>query len=603
LALSVWHVTFGVTGEHATQNAESTASGMRNLIDFTLTPEALFLNPAENAGLHLLKPAEFFWRPLDKALIEGFAASGHEEMNERIRSYLTLTRKHKAFTKAVEFNSVPVLLHEASFRKSYVLANGKCLLNGASGVRLQNRFCWENEEDAKDPDERLIDYFNACQTQNLDRSIPIWNEPLPAGLPCAIECRNTFNYFHFMTESLCQLALLAQGDIPGDIYFHFPNSPEKHRAFAKDFVDALFPELADRVYFERAPKEYDCVLTALNLFCLYYQFPAEVIGSVDSLAPSDAIWKGHTAARASQAVLAMNSVNSSLRVLRDRALHAIEGKDFSHLPKRFFVGRDNTQSRTRDMAGEEELFDMLRHFGFEYVVFEHLSPLEQVAIMANAEMMISYHGAGFTNMLFADPKAYVIELGTLQTAVYRWKDFWPLATVSGCRYVTFIADYNKEDPLENPVFSESSITPVALSEQALGQVMAFVVTLLGKIPHLSRGKDVLGLTRELLAVQAYDRASEVLAIHAGLVPGNVDLCLAKADCHKARAELKSELYALHLAWEADRNRWQTLIRMIWCAKRCDMPNVMSWALTTLRYDFPKRYDTLIKAQPWMLQLT
>jgi len=575
---------------------------MRNQIDFALPPEKLFLNPARDAGLSLLRPAEYFWRPVEPALIEGFAASAHDAMNERIRSFLTLTRRHKTFDKAIEFNTVPVLLQDAAFRKSYVLAKGQCVLNGASGIRLLNRYCWEHENDSQDPDDRLMTYFQSCQTANADVGIPLWGRPLPEGVNHAIECRNTFNYFHFMTESLCQLALLAEEEISGNVYFHFPNAPEKHRAFAKSFVDALFPELAGRVFFERAPREYGAVVGALSLMCLYYQFPAAVIGSVDEYAPSNVMWKGDTMTRVSQSILSMNSVSSSLRLLRDRALRAIEGQDFSHLPKRFYVGRDKRQSRARRMKGEKAMFGMLQHFGFDYIVFEHLSPLEQIAIMANAEMMVSYHGAGFTNMLFANPESYVIELGTLQTAAYRWQDFWPLAHASGCRYVSFFADHDKDDPMEDPQFAEEGIISVHLTDKALGQVMAFIVTLFGNIPQLSHPAGVLSLVRGLLGVRAWRRAAEVLDLHADLVRGDLELCLAKADCHKAQEQLKSELYALHWAWEINKNRWQTLVRMVWAGRRAEMPEVVSWALAMLRHDFPVRYDALISAQPWMRQL-
>jgi len=575
---------------------------MRNQIDFALPPEKLFLNPARDAGVSLLRPAAYFWRTAEPALIEGFAASAHDEMNERMRSFLTLTRRHKTFEKVIEFNTIPVLLEGAAFRKSYVLANGQCVLNGASGIRLLNRYCWEHEDDSQDPDEELTTYFRNCQEQNADASIPLWGKPLPEGINYAIECRNTFNFFHFMTESLCQLALLAEEHIRGNVYFHFPNTPKKHRAFAKGFVDALFPELAGRVFFERAPREYGTVVGALSLMCLYYQFPPSVIGSVDDYAPSNAMWKGHDATRVSQSILSMNSVSSSLRLLRERALRAIEGQDFSHLPKRFYVGRDDRQSRSRQMRGENALFEMIQPFGFDFVVFEHLTPLEQIAIMANAEMMISYHGAGFTNMLFANPDAYVIELGTLQTAVYRWQNFWPLAHVSGCRYVSFFADHDKDDPMEDPRFAEEGIIPVHLTNKALGQVSAFIVTIFGQIPRLSHAADVLALVSELLGVRAWHRAAEVLDLHEALVRGNLDLCLAKADCHKAQEQLKSELYVLHWAWEANKNRWQTLVRMVWAGRRAGMPEVVSWALALLRHDFPKRYDALADAQPWMRQL-
>ena len=95
----------------------------------------------------------------------------------------------------------------------------------------------------------------------------------------------------------------------------------------------------------------------------------------------------------------MNAVSSALIALRRRALRAVAGGNYDHLPQRFFVGRDERQSRARHMEGEDLLFEHLQLFDFEYVVFESLAPLEQIALMARAEMMVSYHGAGFTNML------------------------------------------------------------------------------------------------------------------------------------------------------------------------------------------------------------
>lgn len=575
---------------------------MRNQISFNQPPQDLFLNPARDAGLSLLRPAEYVWKPVEPALIQGFAASAHSEVNEKIEAYLTVVRRHKTFSKAIEFNTVPALLEQASFRKSFSLAKDKCLLSGASGTRLLNRYCWENEDGDHDPEEQLVSYFRQCQSLNADSSIPLWQGALPKKTAIAIECRNTFNYYHFITESLSQLAVLAEAGFQGDVYFHFPNNPDKTQPFVMDFIAALFPELQNRVFLERSPKDYDLVITAFDFFCAYYQFPPEVVGSVSQFAPSDAMFRGHDAYRGSQAILAMNGLHSSLSALRARALRAIEGKDFSHLPKRFFVGRDDRKSRQRNMAGAEKLYEMLQLFGFDYVVFENLSPLEQIAIMANAEMMVSYHGAGFTNMLFAGPQSFVLELGTLQTAMFRWGDFCSLAHASGCRYISFFADFNKPDPLTSPSFNLDGIVPVALSDGGVAEVMAFVVAVLGKLPSLPNAQSVHALADRLISVRHYDRALELLENHSHFIKGHLGLSLAKAECHKYREEPRSELLALHLAYEADRGRWQTLVRMIWCAKKCDQLDIVAWALSCLRHDFPKRYAVLTKGKPWMRQL-
>jgi hypothetical protein len=581
---------------------QETDRAVRNHIDFSLDPEELFLDPVSDKGLSFLGQPPFLWRPRDPALIEGFSVSGHEDMRTRTERFLRHTRQHKTFRKVIEFVSLPVVMTDVSFRKSHALAGGKCVLNGASGFRLLNRYCWENELDRVDPEERLVSYFEARQQANRGARLPGWPGGFPEDLDFAIECRNTFNYFHFLTETLCQLCVLDDLPFRGRVFIHFPNAPEKTRSFTRSFVTALFPELKGRVFLERAPKDYDRVLSSYNFINSYYHLPVEEMGTVDAHAPSDEMWKGPRATRSSQGVLSMNSIDSSLVRLRARALAAIEGLDFSHLPRRFYVGRKADQSRRRDLAGEEALVGLLSAFGFAHIAFEDFTPLEQIALMARAEVMISAHGAGFTNMLFARPGALVIEIGTLQTAVHRWGDFWPLANVSGCRYVTFFADYNKDDPLTDPKFGNDGIVAPALTGYGLGHLMAFVAASLGHPPRLDRQEDVARLASQLLRTGQPNAAAALLDRHADLGLVSVDLCLSRADLHKARGEWNGELMALMAAWDADPARWQTLVQIIWCAKKVDNLKVQTWAVQLLADQFPDRCAEVVRDRAWLRAL-
>lgn len=576
---------------------------MRNKIDLSLPPETLFHNPWTDPGFFLFKQPEFIWRARGRAVIEGFAVSEHEQINKKIRSVLTFTKRQKTFAKAIEYNAAPVYLEQASFRKSHIMVQDRMLLNGASGVRLINRFHWENEEAEADSGDQIQTYVEACQIENEGRELPHILTELDTDIDVAIECRNTFNFYHFITESLSQLTLFDDLDFNGNIYFHFPNQEEKQRPFAQSFVDALFPELAERVFFERTPKEYDRVISTYEFLGGHYQAPRESVSGIGALAPKALVEENRLADVASQAVLAMNCVSTPLIALRDRGLAAIEGQDFSHLPRRFFVGRDDRQSRARHMEGEDLLFEHLRLFDFEYVVFENLSPLEQVAIMAQAEVMISYHGAGFTNMLFANPDAYVIELGTLQTAQFRWGDFWPLANAAQCKYISFFADYNTESPLLEPNFKQDGIVPVRLGEAATAEIMTFVVTLLGQYPKLTNAVVLQEAAARVLQAGAAERAADLIDQHPELLDREAELCLIKADCHKELDEPKSELVALDLAYKADRGRWQTLVRMIWCANRCERPQVIRWALSRLERDFPERHQNFVTAHNWVKYVT
>ncbi|WP_435257104.1 glycosyltransferase family 61 protein [Thioclava sp. FR2] len=448
----------------------------------------------------------------------------------------------------------------------------------------------------------MIQYFSDHQRRNQALQLPVCAEPPPEDIDFAIECRNTFNFYHFVTETLCHLCLLSDIDFKGRVFIHFPNSEEKTRSFTSAFIEALFPELKGRFFLERTPKEYRRVLTAYSMFNSFYLSPPELTAPLNAFAPSDEMWKGAIASRSSQGVLSMNSLDSSLLRLRARAMKALEGHKSSHLPRRFFVGRKPGAARQRTMVGEDQLVELLSALGFATVAFEDYSPLDQIALMANAEIMISSHGAGFTNMLFAHPEALVIELGTLQTAVHRWGDFWPLAVASGCRYVSFFADYNKDDPLVDPSFSKDGIVPVALGRRGLGEVLAFVAASIGRVPKLTRAEDVARLVQQLNRTGQIEQANAVLHQHQDLQLENAKLAIAQADLHKAMGEGHAELMALTNAWYADTTRWQTLVQIIWCARKVSNADVLSWAVQLLADEFPDRCLDLAKDRDWLKEL-
>lgn len=575
---------------------------MRNKIDHSLPPDQLFLDPIGDKGMTFLEDPAFIWRHHQPALIEGFAASAHDEMNLRIDRFVRFSKAQRSFPRPIVVNSVPVLLEPASFRKSYSLAGGKCLLNGASGMRLINRHMWENEQQETPPDDAIAAYFLRLQMRNLGRKLPTLSGPLPRGLDFAIESRNTFNFFHFITETLGQLGHAQKLGLSGNIRIHFPNNEEKTRHFTTGFIRALYPELADCVAFERAPKEYDRVVSVFNFMNALYQLPPDMTGGLQALAPDSEVWTGARLSANAHAMLTMNAIDASLFDLRDRGLAAISACDSSALPRRVYVKRSASFARNRAPQGEEELVDLLSAFGFATVVLEELPPLDQIALVANADVLVSVHGAGFANMIFAKPGALMVELGTLQTARYRWGDFWPLAHVSGCNYVSFFADYNAKDPLTDPKFGEDGIVPVALSRDGLGTVMAYLAAWLGHTPKIARPHDLVAVLDQLLRTNQLDAALRLLDAHAEMVRSSADLCLSRADLHRRRNEWASEIMAIHQAWEADTSRWQTLVQMIWCARKCKRADLQSWALRQLEEDFPERCAEFVKDKPWLRAL-
>ncbi len=67
----------------------------------------------------------------------------------------------------------------------------------------------------------------------------------------------------------------------------------------------------------------------------------------------------------------------------------------------------------RRVTNEEELLRTLNRHGFRPVQLEHLSFLEQVELFYDAEAVVAPHGAGLTNLLFANT-ALVVEIFSTQ---------------------------------------------------------------------------------------------------------------------------------------------------------------------------------------------
>ncbi len=78
------------------------------------------------------------------------------------------------------------------------------------------------------------------------------------------------------------------------------------------------------------------------------------------------------------------------------------------VPKRIYISRGKSGSRR--VSNEEELEALLESYGFEKVYLEDLDFLKQVALFENATAIFSQHGAGLTNLVFANAGTKVLEL-------------------------------------------------------------------------------------------------------------------------------------------------------------------------------------------------
>lgn len=75
--------------------------------------------------------------------------------------------------------------------------------------------------------------------------------------------------------------------------------------------------------------------------------------------------------------------------------------------RRILVSRRHAPSRR--VTNEDALADALSAYGFETCVAESLSLCEQVALFAEAEVIVGAHGAGLTNMLLSPSGTTIVE--------------------------------------------------------------------------------------------------------------------------------------------------------------------------------------------------
>jgi hypothetical protein len=77
-------------------------------------------------------------------------------------------------------------------------------------------------------------------------------------------------------------------------------------------------------------------------------------------------------------------------------------------PTKIFISR--ADSPKRGVKNERELHALVKRIGFRVVCLENMSLKEQIIIFSNADVVMGFHGAGFSNIIFSSEKCHVIEL-------------------------------------------------------------------------------------------------------------------------------------------------------------------------------------------------
>lgn len=123
-----------------------------------------------------------------------------------------------------------------------------------------------------------------------------------------------------------------------------------------------------------------------------------------------------------------------IQIIRNRLLK--EAKKLSQLietPKKIYLTRGLNVKRA--ITNEEELQQVFKEHGFSIVSFEKLSIWDQIIYMNNADIVFTNHGAGFSNVIFMEPKKIALEFLERDFAYYANPfPHWKLANTVEVQY-------------------------------------------------------------------------------------------------------------------------------------------------------------------------
>jgi capsular polysaccharide biosynthesis protein len=212
-------------------------------------------------------------------------------------------------------------------------------------------------------------------------------------LSLATPCQ--YNYYHWMLEALPKLALFRRYGQPGDGAFYYA---ELSKAFQTASFDLLGIAPAARI-----DSRQHQALQASSLWA----------ATIPSPSGDPHPW--------------------AARWLREAFFQALPS---SAEPIDCLVV-SRRQARTRQIVNEDELVAALGPFSPTCVVLEECTLARQIDLFRRARLIVAPHGAGLTNIVFAQPEATVIELFG---ATYRNPCFEKLARVAGCGYRAIVND-------------------------------------------------------------------------------------------------------------------------------------------------------------------
>jgi hypothetical protein len=109
---------------------------------------------------------------------------------------------------------------------------------------------------------------------------------------------------------------------------------------------------------------------------------------------------------------------------------------------RYYISRNGAAHRR--VLNEEKAMEVLKEFGFEWILIEKFTMKEQIEIFRNAEALISPHGAALSGMMFSDNLKMLVLYPEARPGVY----FYTLARGMGHQHFAIHSNVAEDDDFE-----------------------------------------------------------------------------------------------------------------------------------------------------------
>ena len=439
------------------------ATQLQDLRDKTYSPYA-------HDDLTFLGKPDWTWKPTAPARAQAIAISGFAQQQAVLDTDIAPLNAHPP-RHAVMYNQSIVHIADARVSDGLELSDRTAVMH-----RKRPRIWALNR--------RVMPDYLASAPTSKDRDLPLH---ATATSLADLGARDVFripapgigNYFHGVWEVLPQLMPAATAGFKGTIAL--PIKDEALPGFIQSHAELVFPELIDQIKIDRVRP--DMPPRGAGVYRNFYAgFDWSFYAQMAADSPVDIGLPGgdfDVFNLTTPFAFFFNNTNSYTvhqKAFRDRAVAAVAGMDFSHLPRRFWISRKGSYRRP-EMMGEADLLAELKPLGFEEVRVETLSAAEQVGLFQNAEVVAGQHGAGMTNLMFASPKTTIVEIGHGRT-IERWRTFHQMTAAAGCKHIGVFCDYDIDDPTRTPNMRLEGFPTPAMSPAAVTQIAALIAGLL-----------------------------------------------------------------------------------------------------------------------------